>query len=62
MTRRALFTKGSETWGDFLTPVAAGVVGVGHAEHVHQPGFPVAAVVGQGLARPLAGDEDRRPA
>jgi len=31
------------------------------AEHLSQPGFPVAAVVGQGLARPFAGNQHPAP-
>jgi hypothetical protein len=43
--------------GDGLPAVAARVVGVGQAEHAHQPRFAVAAVVGEGLARPFAGHQ-----
>ncbi len=44
--------------GDHLPPVTAVVAGVPEAEHVREPGFPVAAVVGEGLAGPFAGDQD----
>ena len=39
-------------------PAVAGRVGQLQAEGLDQPGFAVGAVVGQGLAGPLAGDQD----
>jgi hypothetical protein len=42
---------------DLFPPVGSGV-GCRKTEHLGQRGFPVAAVVGKSLARPLAGDQD----
>ena len=46
--------------GDGL-PGVAGRVGVGDAERFQEPGFAVGAMIGQGLAGPLAGDQDAPP-
>jgi len=44
--------------GDPLPLIRRTVVGCRKVEHAHQPGFAVGAVVGEGLAGPLAADED----
>ena len=45
---------------DGFPPVVGGV-GCRKIEHLHEPGFAVAAVVGEGLAGPFAGDQDSPP-
>ena len=46
---------------DTLPAVTAVVVGCRKTKLLHQPGLAVAAMVGQGLARPLARDQDPAP-